>query len=139
MSIKPKSYLIITIKIERGFMKVLLVGLLLISQVVSAKDIQAPLQGLKDKFKGKKVTIVMDGASTKMIKVDGKEISAPAMKIGRRNINNNFSAVDGVKKEFGGTATIFVRDGEDFVRISTNVLKDGKRACLLYTSPSPRD
>jgi len=36
--------------------------------------------------------------------------------------------VDEVKKTSGGTATIFVKDGDDFVRVSTNVLTpEGKR------------
>ena len=91
---------------------------------VYAADIKASLAALEAKFKGKTPKI----NSSKMIKVEGKDISAPQMKIGRRKVNNNFKAVDAVKKEFGGTATIFVRHGDEFVRISTNVLKDGQRA-----------
>lgn len=104
-------------------MKLLLVLSLVFSSISFGKDIKAPLEGLKKKFGGKKVKVL-----AKMIKVQGSDIEAPTMKIGRRKINNNFTAVDGVKKEFGGTATIFVRHGEEFVRISTNVLKNGKRA-----------
>jgi len=41
----------------------------------------------------------------------------------------NFSVVDKVKELAGGTATLFVWDGINFTRISTNVLKpDGSRA-----------
>lgn len=66
-------------------------------------------------------------------KVDGKEKVAdkevPAVYFGRRKINNNFDVVDEVKKSLGGTATVFVKDGEEFIRVSTNVLKDdGTRA-----------
>jgi hypothetical protein len=36
--------------------------------------------------------------------------------------------VDEVKKKSGATATVFVKDGDDFVRVSTNVLTaEGKR------------
>jgi hypothetical protein len=54
--------------------------------------------------------------------------TAPAIFFGARKINNNYDVVDEVKKTSGATATVFVRDGDDFVRISTNVLTpEGKR------------
>jgi len=54
--------------------------------------------------------------------------TVPAIYFGARKINNNYDAVDEVKKTSGGTATIFVKDGDDFVRVSTNVLTpEGKR------------
>lgn len=66
-------------------------------------------------------------------KIEGKDKAAdkevPALYFGKRKVNNNFDAVDMVKKKHGGTATIFVKDGEEYVRITTNVLKDdGTRA-----------
>lgn len=52
----------------------------------------------------------------------------PAMFFGARRINNNYDAVDDVKKTSGATATVFVKDSDDYVRISTNVLTpEGKR------------
>ncbi|MDX1633240.1 MAG: Cache 3/Cache 2 fusion domain-containing protein [Marinobacter sp.] len=55
--------------------------------------------------------------------------TTPALFLGDTLINNNFELVDGVTRVMGGTATIFVRDGQDFVRVSTNVKKDdGSRA-----------
>jgi hypothetical protein len=55
--------------------------------------------------------------------------TVPGLYFGSKKINNNFDAVDNVKKKHGGTATIFVADGEEFTRITTNVLKDdGTRA-----------
>ena len=39
-------------------------------------------------------------------------------------MNNNFVLVDEVQKEVGGTATIFVKSGDEFVRVATNV-KEG--------------
>lgn len=92
--------------------------------LLTASETKKALEGLKAKFSGKTVKVT----SSKLIKVEGSDVEAPQMKIGRSKINNNFDVVDMVKKEFGGTATIFVRHGEEFVRISTNVLKDSKRA-----------
>jgi hypothetical protein len=36
-------------------------------------------------------------------------------------VNNDFTIVDKVKAEAGGTATLFVKSGDDYVRVSTNV------------------
>ncbi|MGK5088619.1 Cache 3/Cache 2 fusion domain-containing protein [Bdellovibrionota bacterium FG-2] len=54
--------------------------------------------------------------------VAGKEV--PAVYFGKVKINNNYDVVDDVKKLHGGTATVFVKAGEEFIRVSTNVLKD---------------
>ena len=55
--------------------------------------------------------------------------SAPGLYLGNTLINNNFDLVDGVTDVMGGTATVFARDGQDFVRVATNVKKpDGSRA-----------
>jgi hypothetical protein len=64
--------------------------------------------------------------------VDGSDKIAdkpvPILLFGTRRINGNFDAVDAIKKSTGAAATIFVRDGEEFVRVSTNVLTpEGKR------------
>ena len=56
------------------------------------------------------------------------EIVVPKMLFGTRRINNNFDVVDEIKKSTGATATIFVKNGDEFTRISTNVLTpEGKR------------
>jgi hypothetical protein len=58
--------------------------------------------------------------------VAGKTV--PAIFFGDRKINNNFDVVDGIRKSHQATATVFVKDGEEFVRVSTNVLTpEGKR------------
>ena len=58
--------------------------------------------------------------------VAGKTV--PAIFFGQRKINNNFDVVDGLRKSHQDTATVFVKDGEEFVRVSTNVLTpEGKR------------
>ncbi|GLQ30344.1 methyl-accepting chemotaxis protein [Litoribrevibacter albus] len=48
---------------------------------------------------------------------------------------NRFNLVDGVTQLMGGTATLFVRDGSNFVRVSTNVMKQGKRAIGTLLAP----
>ncbi|WP_442775371.1 Cache 3/Cache 2 fusion domain-containing protein [Sphaerotilus montanus] len=52
--------------------------------------------------------------------VGGKTV--PALYFGDRKINNNYDVVDAVRKAHSATATVFVKDGDEFVRVSTNVL-----------------
>lgn len=55
---------------------------------------------------------------------------------GSRPQGNSFGLVDGVTATMGGTATLFSRAGNDFVRISTNVKKaDGGRAIGTELDP----
>ncbi len=65
-------------------------------------------------------------------RVDGTEPvggkPAPALYFGERKINNNFDVVDAIRKAHNATATVFVKDGDEFTRVSTNVLTpEGKR------------
>ncbi len=51
-----------------------------------------------------------------------------ALFFGPRKINNNYDVVDEIKKSTGASATVFVKEGDDYVRVSTNVLTpEGKR------------
>ena len=65
-------------------------------------------------------------------KLDGSDKAGdktvPAIYFGPRKINNNYDVVDEIKKTTGATATVFVKDGDEFIRVSTNVLTpEGKR------------
>jgi Cache 3/Cache 2 fusion domain len=53
--------------------------------------------------------------------VEGKVV--PALYFGTTKVNNDFTVVDQVVAEAGGTATLFVKAGDEFVRVSTNVPK----------------
>jgi cache 3/cache 2 fusion protein/LTXXQ motif family protein len=68
-------------------------------------------------------------------KIDGKEAvggkDAPALYFGSTKMNNNFTVVDEVAKEDGQgmAATLFVKGGDEYIRVATNVPKaDGSRA-----------
>jgi len=65
-------------------------------------------------------------------KIEGTEKvgdkTVPALYFGERKINNKYDVVDAVRKAHNATATVFVKDGDEFVRVSTNVLTpEGKR------------
>lgn len=62
-------------------------------------------------------------------KIEGREAvggkDAPGLYFGSTKINNNFDVVDAVGKEDGSgmTATLFVKDGDEYIRVSTSVPK----------------
>lgn len=73
----------------------------------------------------------VDELKTKFIKmgeprIEGAEksgnIMAPVIYFGKQKINNTFDVVDEIKKTSGAYATVFVKDGVEFIRVSTNVL-----------------
>lgn len=89
-------------------------------------------------------------AAMRMLMEEGKKMGAPTLgiptQVGQETVptlsfgaavqNNNFFLVDYVKSYMGGTATLFVRRGDEFVRVSTNVLKpDGSRAIGTKLDP----
>jgi len=56
-------------------------------------------------------------------------LQTPALLLDGNPLNNNFDQVDDFRKMTAGVATVFVRSGDDFVRISTSLTKqDGSRA-----------
>lgn len=95
-----------------------------------AEDVQAAMQLLKSK-----------AATLGVSNVKGEEAVAgktvPVLYFGSTKMNNNFALVDEVQKQMGGTATLFVKNGDEFVRVATNVKKaDGARA--IGTSLDPK-
>jgi methyl-accepting chemotaxis protein len=65
--------------------------------------------------------------------------TVPDLKLGGTSQLGNFQLVDRATNLVGGTATLFVRRGDDFVRVSTNVLKpDGSRAIGTVLDPKGR-
>jgi methyl-accepting chemotaxis protein len=66
-------------------------------------------------------------------KIDVNGVSTPLLAVGGSAINNNFTAVGEFTDLTGDVATVFARDGDDFVRVSTSLLKeDGTRAMGTY-------
>lgn len=86
-----------------------------------------------------------DAAKLGAPKIDGTDTvkdpqgnvkTVPAIYFGSTKIDNNFEMVDAVVKELGGTATIFVKSGDEYVRVSTNVpAPNGGRAIGTILDP----
>jgi hypothetical protein len=87
-----------------------------------ADDVQSAMRLLKPK------ATALGAPSVKgKEEVAGKAV--PALYFGSTKMNNNFSVVDEVQKQVGGTATLFVRSADGFVRVATSVKTgDGSRA-----------
>ncbi|WP_263772877.1 methyl-accepting chemotaxis protein [Propionivibrio soli] len=61
------------------------------------------------------------------ITINGR--STPALRNGKTVLNQDFAAVDRFRAASGAIATVFVRDGEDLVRITTSLMNErGERA-----------
>jgi hypothetical protein len=68
--------------------------------------------------------------------VGGK--NASALYFGTTKINNNFETVDAVAKANGGTATLFAKTGDEYVRVSTNVPKPDGSGRAVGTVLDPK-
>ncbi|MDO8990415.1 MAG: methyl-accepting chemotaxis protein [Sideroxyarcus sp.] len=64
-----------------------------------------------------------------------RDKNVPELTLGGRGQANRYELVDGVVRVAGGTATLFVKSGEDFVRVSTNVKRDNERATGTILDP----
>lgn len=69
------------------------------------------------------------------VAIDGKTL--PNLTLGGVAQTNRFDLIDDVTGMVGGTATLFVKSGDDFVRIATNVRRsDGSRAIGTALNPN---
>ena len=78
-------------------------------------------------------------------KIDGKDAvggrDAPALYFGSTKMNNNFSVVDAVAEQGGRgmAATLFVKSGDQFIRVTTNVstrVGSGRGIGTILTGPA---
>jgi len=107
-------------------------ALLLIAGICGAQD-EAKVQEAMGMLQHK--TAMLGTPSLKGTDVvAGKTV--PALYFGGVKMNNNFDLVDEVQDEIGGTATLFVKSGEEYVRVATNIVKeDGTRAIGTVLDP----
>jgi hypothetical protein len=55
---------------------------------------------------------------------------------GTTKINGDYTVVDSIKAKHGGTATLFIKKGNSFIRVSTNVMKGAERAVGTPLDPN---
>ena len=81
-----------------------------------------------------KINLLGDPSLSNNIVINGKAI--PELMLGKSAQANHADLVDSISNISGGTATLFVKSGDDFVRIATNVRgHDGKRAIGTLLDP----
>ena len=69
-------------------------------------------------------------------KLGKPKLEGEVLYFGATKVNDDYTVVDAVKAKHNGTATLFARKGANFVRVSTNVIKDGQRAVGTILDPS---
>lgn len=82
------------------------------------------------------VKVSMGTLKAELNKLGPPRIEGENLFFGSSKINGDFTVVDAVKAKHGGTATVFVKKGSNYVRISTNVMKEGARAVGTPLDPS---
>jgi len=120
-----------------------IIGILTVGSVIAASLLSSSPAPAQDIEKVKAAMALMKSKAEKLgpAKIEGSDTVAgktvPALYFGATKMNNNFDLVDEVVKEAGGTATIFVKSGDEYVRIATNVKKDdGSRAIGTILDPN---
>lgn len=106
--------------------------LLTVSEHLMMDQVQASMRLLKE------VGIDQQGAP----RINGEAVvlgrKVPALYLGNQPQTINFAVVDHVTAIMGGTATLFVKTGEDFVRVATNVRQNGETQRAVGTMLDPQ-
>lgn len=77
------------------------------------------------------VTLKAEAAKLGTPKLEGENLL-----LGTTKVNGDFTVVDMIKEKHKSTATIFAKKGTNYVRVTTNVMKGGKRAVGSILDPS---
>jgi len=113
----------------RSFKKANVIGMFVLAVGLLATPVLMPGVGNAQDARVAKSMAALKDQTAKLgtPKIDGKDAvggrDAPALYFGSTKMNNNFSVVDAVAEEGGrGTAaTLFVKSGDDYIRVATNV------------------
>ncbi|MFC6441255.1 methyl-accepting chemotaxis protein [Bowmanella sp. JS7-9] len=104
-------------------------GVLQVTDSIMRERVQNAMRLLK--IQGNAIGNPSQGAT-----VDVNGTPAPQLFLGDSPQANQFQLVDGLTDIMGGTATLFSRSGDDFIRVSTNVMREGKRAIGTKLAPN---
>jgi methyl-accepting chemotaxis protein len=115
------------------------------SEVVEQTDRLLESLGTIDQLSSENVrsamrVLIAQGQQLGAVSVQGTASVAgaavPELRLGNQSQVGNFDLVDRIKGLTGETATLFVKQGDSFIRVSTNVLKsDGSRAIGTVLDP----
>ena len=132
----------------RSFKKAHVIGMFVLAVGFLATPVLMPSDGNAQDARVAKSMAALKDQTTKLgaPKIDGKDAvggrDAPALYFGSTKMNNNFSVVDAVAEEGGRgmAATLFVKSGDDYIRVATNVsTRIGRTWDWNYSDrPAPR-
>ena len=113
----------------RSVKKAHVIGMLVLALGFLATEVLVPSIGNAQDIRVAKLMAALKDQTAKLgaPKIDGTDLvegrEAPALYFGSTKMNNNNSVVDAVAEEGGrGTAaTLFVKSGDDYIRVATNV------------------
>ena len=113
----------------RSFKKANVIGMFVLAVGLLATPVLMPGVGNAQDARVAKSMAALKDQTAKLgaPKIDGNDAvggrDAPALYFGSTKMNNNFSVVDAVAVEGGRgmAATLFVKSGDDYIRIATNV------------------
>ena len=75
-----------------------------------------------------------DGLETGIPRIQGttfiEDLQVPNLYLGHSSQVYNFKLVDKVTDIFGGTATLFVKSGDDFIRVATNIRQSHRERAI---------
>ncbi len=83
-----------------------------------------------------KVTKAMSALKQELAAQGKPRLEGDQLFFGSSKINGDFTIVDKITAKHGGTATLFVKEGNNYIRRSTNVMKAGQRAVGTPLDPS---
>lgn len=83
-----------------------------------------------------KVAGSMEALKAELNKLGVPKLEGEALFFGSSKINDDFKVVDAIKASHGGTATVFMKKGNNYMRVSTNVMKNNVRAVGTPLDPS---
>lgn len=107
-------------------MVLLVAGLLVVGSMTARAETQ-----FSANIKKAMVEMKEEAAKLGAAKANGTQLF-----FGTTKVNGNYELVDALKSKYNCTATFFVKKEDGFVRISTNVLKDGNRAIGTMLDPN---
>ena len=135
--------------VVRSFKKTHAIGVFVLAVGFLATPVLTPSDGNAQDARVAKSMAALKDQTSKLgaPKIDGKDAvggrDAPTLYFGSTKMNNNHSVVDAVAEEGGrGMAvTLFVKSGDDYIRVATNVstrVAGGRGLGTILTGPALR-
>ena len=107
------------------------VGLMIGIALITSSINQAQAEDYSAKIKASMTMLKEKLNALGTPKLEGEKLS-----FGATVINENYDIVDKVAEAHACTATVFMKKGDGYQRISTDIMKDGKRAVGTILDPN---